>query len=95
MPSVDLHGRSLTPNSIRYVARFPLAFEYAVKSLIESNFNSANDFLSQLKDFINDYENGEVESEENDVFERFYAGHRTRNILFAHNVTPSFKRLQP
>jgi len=86
LPSTDLHGRSLTPNSIRYVARFPLAFEYATNSLIESNFNSANDFFIQLRDFINDYIAGEVESEENDVFERFYAGHRTRNILFAHNL---------
>jgi hypothetical protein len=43
-----------------------------------SSFNS--------RDFINDYKNGDVESEENDVFERFYAGHRTRNLLFAHNI---------
>jgi hypothetical protein len=51
LPSIDQHGRSLTPNSIRYIARFPLAFEYALKSLVDDNFDSANDFFLQLTRF--------------------------------------------
>ena len=86
LPSVDLHNRSLTPNSIRHIARFPNAYEYSLSSLSNDDSKTMNLFLNQLKDFINDYEKGEVESDENDVFERFYAGHRTRNILFAHNL---------
>ena len=86
LPSVDLHKRALTPNSIRYNARFPLAYEYSMNSLINKEEVGLSEMLAQLKDFIKDYELGEAESEENDVFERFYAGHRTRNLLFAHNV---------
>lgn len=89
LPGKDLVGRLLTPNTIRYTARFPLAYEYAIDAVINDDSEPINNLLLQLKDFINDYENGQVESEENDVFERFYAGHRTRNLLFAHNILES------
>ena len=42
--------------------------------------------MNQIKDFVSDFENGKVETGRNDVFERFYAGHRTRNWLFMHQV---------
>ena len=42
--------------------------------------------MNEIKDFVSDFENGKVETGRNDVFERFYAGHRTRNWLFMHQI---------
>jgi hypothetical protein len=42
--------------------------------------------MKQVRDFVSDYEAGQTESGANDVFERFYAGHRARNWLAMHHL---------
>lgn len=86
LPGFDKLGRKLTPNTIRYLSRFPTAYEEVAKSYLENKNDKFKVLLDQVKDFINDYEKGKSETGGNDVFERFYAGHRIRNLLFAHNL---------
>jgi hypothetical protein len=87
LPAVDKHGRAYTPNTIRQLSRFAQSYDFALSYYIENNNSHRIDpLIAQLKDFINDYEKGIAEKGGNDVFERFYAGHRTRNLLLAHNL---------
>ncbi len=95
LPGVDNQGKELTPNTLRYLSRFTFAYgEVAEKYLSEGNQKIFADLLKQVKDFINDYSANLTESGRNDLFERFYAGNRIRNLLFAHNLmlgSPSYK----
>lgn len=86
IPGVDKFGRAITPNTIRYVARFPRAYENVMSAIYNNTNTPIKVMIAQLKDFIKDYENGKTEIGGNDVFERFYSGHRTRNLLFAYNL---------
>lgn len=87
MPGKDLYGRPHTANTIRYLARQARAVDIAVCYYLNGGDRDYSDFLkSQIRDFIKDYQAGQTESGRNDVFERFYAGHRTRNWLFAYQL---------
>ncbi|OGU81100.1 MAG: hypothetical protein A2W11_08895 [Ignavibacteria bacterium RBG_16_35_7] len=94
MPGVDKLGRPNTPNTIRYISRFPRAYENVLSAIFKKDNGSINDLMAQLRDFINDYESGKTEIGSNDVFERFYAGHRTRNLLFAYYLMLHTDNLQ-
>ncbi len=86
-PGTDLLGRKHTPNTIRYLARQELAPTIALSYFLTNHRKLYLEFLTnEIKDFVTDFENGKVEIGRNDVFERFYAGHRTRNWLFMHQV---------
>ncbi len=86
-PGADLLGRKHTPNTVRYLARQEVAPAIALSYFLTDNKKLYLEFLSsQIKDFVLDFESGKVETGSNDVFERFYAGHRTRNWLFMHQV---------
>ena len=86
IPGKDLFGRESTPNTIRYISRFPRASENVLCAIYTKNKEAIEILTAQLKDFIDDYETGNTEIGGNDVFERFYAGHRTRNLLFAYQM---------
>ncbi|KUO62177.1 hypothetical protein APF79_04185 [bacterium BRH_c32] len=86
IPGNDLFGRESTPNTIRYIARFPRASENVLCAIYTKKKEAIEILTAQLKDFIDDYETGNTEIGGNDVFERFYAGHRTRNLLFAYQM---------
>lgn len=94
MPGVDKLGRPFTPNTIRYISRFPRAYENVLSAIFKKDNRPAAYLMAQLKDFIHDYENGKTEIGGNDVFERFYAGHRTRNLLFAYYLMLHTDNLQ-
>ncbi|AFN74600.1 heparinase III protein [Melioribacter roseus P3M-2] len=85
LPSVDKHGRKLNPNALRYVSRFERASEMALASYYAKDDRYVKSLLLLVKDFIRDYENKETEIGGNDLFERFYAGHRLRNLLQAYH----------
>ena len=82
-PGRDLLGRAHTPNTIRFLARQARAKDIALSYWLSGDSRYREFLLAQIRDFVKDYQNGETESGRNDVFERFYAGHRTRNWLFA------------
>ncbi len=82
-PGRDLLGRAHTPNTIRFLARQARAKDIALSYWLSGDKHYREFLLAQIRDFVKDYQNGETESGRNDVFERFYAGHRTRNWLFA------------
>ena len=87
LPGKDLLGRDHTANTIRYLARQAKAVDIALSYYFkEENKQYLNFLKEQVNDFIKDYESGETESGRNDVFERFYAGHRIRNWLFMHHL---------
>lgn len=86
-PGKDLIGRKHTPNTIRYLARQELAPAIAISYFLSDHKKSYLKYLTdEIKDFVADYEAGKTETGNNDVFERFYAGHRARNWLFMHQV---------
>ncbi|MFZ2322382.1 MAG: heparinase II/III family protein [Ignavibacteriaceae bacterium] len=86
-PGKDLFGRQHTPNTIRYLARQELAPAIALTYFLSNQKKTYIEYLmAEIKDFVADYEIGKIEIGKNDVFERFYAGHRTRNWLFMHQV---------
>lgn len=85
-PGHDLLGRPHTANTIRFLARQALAVPTALLAVNAPESSYLDHLLAQAKDFVADYEAGKTESGANDVFERYYAGHRTRNWLFAHQL---------
>ncbi len=85
LPSKDLIGRQQNPNTIRFLARQSIAWDIAMSYHLTNKIGYLSIFLSQIRDFIDDYESGRTEAGRNDVFERFYAGHRLRNLLMVHN----------
>ena len=86
-PGKDLTGREHTPNTIRFLARQWHAENIALSHFLNDQDSlNLNFLLNHIQDFAGDYEAGLAESGDNDVFERFYAGHRTRNWLSAHHL---------
>lgn len=86
-PGRDLLGRPHTPNTVRFLARQARATDIAMSYFFKGQARRYLDFWrAQVRDFVADYEAGKTESGRNDVFERFYAGHRTRNWLFVHHL---------
>ncbi len=85
-PGTDQLGRAHTPNTIRFLARQARARDIALSYWLSGETRYREFLLAQIRDFVQDYQNGETESGRNDVFERFYAGHRTRNWLFADHL---------
>lgn len=86
IPGKDKLGRNHTANTIRNLARQSKAIDIAVSYYIKEDKNYIDFLTDHVKDFINDFEAGQTETGANDVFERYYSGHRTRNWLFAHQL---------
>ena len=87
MPGRDLRGKAHTPNTVRYIARQWEAFNLAVQFFSENENPQILGFLmTQVRDFAVDFEAGKVETGDNDVFERFYGGHRLRNWIMMHQL---------
>ncbi|MBK7629531.1 MAG: heparinase II/III family protein [Ignavibacteriales bacterium] len=86
-PGIDLLGRIHTPNTVRYLARQEVAPTISLAYFLTNHKNFYLEYLmNEIRDFVSDFENGKVETGRNDIFERFYAGHRTRNWLFMHQI---------
>ena len=94
-PGKDLLGREHTPNTVRYLARQWHAEHIALTYFIEQDRTYLDFLMSHVRDFVNDYEAGKAESGANDVFERFYGGHRARNWLSVHNMLLASKEYTP
>jgi hypothetical protein len=87
VPGKDKLGRSHTPNTVRFLARQSQAENVAFMYYLDHGNKFAIAFLmDQVRDFVRDYESGNTELGANDVFERFYGGHRARNWLSMHNI---------
>ncbi|MGH1364077.1 MAG: heparinase II/III family protein [Calditrichia bacterium] len=82
-PGKDLQGRPHTPNTVRYLARQARATDFALSYFLKKDDVYLDVLQGQMKDFVQDYQAGKTERGRNSVFERFYAGHRLRNWLFA------------
>lgn len=96
MPGKDLRGRAHTPNTVRYLARQWEAVNLALRFYQELENPKILAFLtSQVRDFANDFSAGKVETGDNDVFERFYGGHRTRNWIMMHQLLLASKLYTP
>jgi len=87
VPGKDKLGKAHTPNTVRLLARQWQAEHIALAYYLSGRAPAYLDFLrAHIGDFIDDYERGLTETGGNDIFERFYAGHRTRNWLMAHEL---------
>lgn len=87
IPGRDLRGRPHTPNTIRGLARQREAFNLAVRFFQENENPQILRFLmTHVRDFAADFEAGKVETGDNDVFERFYGGHRMRTWIMMHQL---------
>jgi hypothetical protein len=85
MPGKDREGAAHTPNTIRWLARQWEAESIALLHRLDGpRAGHRALLLEHVRDFVRDYESGRAEAGDNDVFERFYAGHRTRNWVSAH-----------
>jgi hypothetical protein len=91
----DKTGKIHTPAVVRYLARqweamdIGLLYHFAKLGLLTKGVEPQfyiNFFMNHVRDFIYDYESGKVDTGGNDVFEKFYAGHRVRNWLFVYNL---------
>ncbi len=81
VPGADLRGEAHTPNTVRFLARQLYAENFAVLALLRGDRTTADFQMAQLRDFLQDFAAGNVERGGNDVFERFYGGHRIRNLM--------------
>lgn len=86
VPGKDLRGRPHTPNTVRSLARHLYAENFAILYHLSGDANSVRFQMDHLRDFIADYEAGRAETGGNDIFERFYAGHRIRNLMMFHQL---------
>lgn len=86
IPGKDKLGREHTANTIRNLARQSKAVNIAYSYYVKEDENYVDFLTTHVKDFVNDFEAGKTETGANDVFERYYSGHRTRNWLFAHQL---------
>lgn len=87
MPGKDLFGKAHTPNAVRNLARQREAANLAIQFYQENENSEILSFLmTQVRDFAADFEAGKVETGDNDVFERFYGGHRVRNWIMMHQL---------
>ncbi len=95
MPGRNRQGTPHDPNTIRTLARQWQAENIALSYYLGQRDRAQIDFLMEhVRDFVRDYEAGRAETGANDVFERFYAGHRMRNWLLAHHLllgTPEYR----
>ena len=92
-PGKDLRGKAHTPNTVRYLARQWEAVNFALRFFQEDENPEILRFLmAHVRDFASDFSAGKVETGDNDVFERFYGGHRTRNWIMMHQLLLASKR---
>ncbi len=87
VPGADRTGRAHTPNTVRLLARQWQAENIALRYYLNNRDRSSINFLmAHMQDFVQDFEAGRTEKGGNDIFERFYAGHRARNLMLAHHI---------
>ncbi len=86
VPGKDLRGRPHTPNTVRSLARHLYAENYAILYHLTADKGQVEFQMDHLRDFVADYEAGKAETGGNDIFERFYAGHRIRNLMMFHQL---------
>ena len=87
VPGRDRGGRPHTPNTVRLLARQWQAENLALAYYLRDRDTTILNFLrTHIHDFVSDYEAGRTETGGNDIFERFYAGHRTRNWMMMHQL---------
>lgn len=86
VPGRDLRGTPHTPNTVRFLARQLYAENFAVLATLKDDRSYVDFQMRQLRDFLGDVERGDVERGGNDVFERFYGGHRVRNLMMFHQM---------
>ena len=87
VPGKDLEGTPHTPNTVRFLARQLYGENFGSLYYIKGKDRRYPDFqMGQWRDFIRDVEAGAVETGGNDVFERFYGGHRVRNWMMFHQL---------
>jgi len=79
-------GEVHSPATVRFLARQEFSIAFAILYRVTGDIKYLKFLLSQIRDFINDYNENRVERGANDVFEPFYAGHRVRNWLFVYNL---------
>lgn len=86
VPGKDLRGRPHTPNTVRSLARHLYAENFAILYHLTGDVGTVRFQMDHLRDFVSDFEAGKAETGGNDVFERFYAGHRIRNLMMFHQL---------
>lgn len=86
VPGKDQRGTPHTPNTVRFLARQLYAENFAVLAVLKDDRSYVDFQMGQLRDFLMDVERGDVERGGNDVFERFYGGHRIRNLMMFHQM---------
>ncbi len=87
VPGADRLGRPHTPNTVRLLARQWQAENIALAYYLRGDDTAMVTFLRvHVRDFVADYEAGRAETGGNDIFERFYAGHRIRNWMMMHRL---------
>jgi hypothetical protein len=87
VPGADRTGKAHTPNTVRLLARQWQAENIALRYYLNNRDRSSINFLmAHMQDFVQDFEAGRTEKGGNDIFERFYAGHRARNLMLAHHI---------
>lgn len=86
VPGQDLRGRPHTPNTVRSLSRHLYAENFAILYHLSGDPGTVRFQMDHLRDFVSDFEAGKAETGGNDVFERFYAGHRIRNLMMFHQL---------
>ncbi|MCU0452714.1 MAG: heparinase II/III family protein [Bacteroidetes bacterium] len=86
VPGQDRRGRPHTPNTVRSLARHLYAENFAILYHVSGDRSTVRFQMDHLRDFLADYEAGKAETGGNDIFERFYAGHRIRNLMMFHQL---------
>lgn len=82
----DKTGKAHTPNVVRFLARQRYAESIALQYLFLHDESYVSFLLSHIDDFSKDFDAGKVEKGGNDIFERFYGGHRMRNWLSVYHL---------
>jgi hypothetical protein len=86
MPGKNIAGKPHTPNTVRLLARQWQAENIALSFYYTHDKLYLNFLRDHVNDFVSDYEAGTTETGGNDIFERFYAGHRVRNWMMAYQL---------
>lgn len=82
----DRKGVRHTPNTVRALARQRYAESIVLQYFFRKDETAVAFWLNHVRDFADDVVAGRVEKGGNDIFERFYAGHRLRNWLAVHHL---------
>jgi len=86
LPFQAIDGSDITPYKLRHLARQHKALDIAfVYSLEDESNEYLNYIVAQVNSLANNFINGTVEKEGNDVFESFRTGYRVFNWLFVYN----------